>query len=182
MIIKYYKLQITLNNIDQHTALNKIINIPYKSSCEDMPELKNATPYSAGLDLYSAEDIIVRPISECHKTTFVNTGISMAIQNNYVGFLCSRSGISVKHCLSLVNGIGIIDSDYRGEIKFGIINNSNEKYHISKFDRIGQILIIPYITEEIIDNIAIKHAFSFNLVKSLDDTTRGTGGFGSTGK
>ena len=104
------------------------------------------------------------------ETAFIGTGLSMEIPEGYVGLIYARSGMACKRGLAPANKVGVIDSDYRGEIMVALYNQSNETKVITSGDRIAQIIIQP-VTQ-----------FEFNEVDELSDTTRGEGGFGSTGK
>ncbi len=129
---------------------------------------KRATEFSAGADLYACieNDVVVGAGERC----LVPTGIAIAIPMGYGGFVFARSGTASKYGISLSNCVGVIDSDYRGELKIAIINHSKYSYTIRNGDRIAQIVIMPIDLCE------------FTLCDSLDDTVRGDGGFGSTGK
>ncbi|MBO7217832.1 MAG: dUTP diphosphatase [Clostridia bacterium] len=121
---------------------------------------------AAGADLYSAEEEIIIPAGE---TRLVHTGLAMEIPEGYVGLIYARSGIALKRGLAPANKVGVIDSDYRGEIMVALYNHSSEAQTIAAGERVAQIVITPYLT--------------VNFVQSdeLDDTVRGAGGFGSTG-
>jgi dUTP pyrophosphatase len=99
----------------------------------------------------------------------VPTGLFLSIPKGYEGQIRGRSGLALKHGITLANGIGTIDSDYRGEIKIILINLGKEPFTINNGDRIAQLVLIKH---EWID---------FDLVGSLDETDRGEGGFGHTG-
>lgn len=122
---------------------------------------------AAGADLYALceEDIVI----ESGKTAFVHTGIAMEIPNGCVGLVYARSGLASKRGLAPANKVGVIDSDYRGEIIVALYNQSDTEQLISCGERIAQIVITPYISAE------------FVLTDELSDTARGAGGFGSTG-
>lgn len=139
----------------------KIIN---KSSFP-IPEYK--TSGSSGLDLYAniGKDIKLKPL----ETILVPTGLYLSIPEGYEGQIRARSGLALKHGITLANGIGTIDSDYRGEIGVILINLSNKEYTISRGDRIAQLVFIKYEKVE------------FEEVDKLDSTFRDKGGFGSTG-
>ena len=123
--------------------------------------------YAAGSDLYSAEnDLYI----EDRQTVMIGTGIAMEIPEGYVGLVYARSGLACKEGLAPANKVGVIDSDYRGEIKVALYNQSGEKKLVKKGERIAQIVIAPFLTPE------------FTEVSELDETDRGNGGFGSTGK
>lgn len=125
------------------------------------------TKYAAGCDLYAAtsEDIVLNP----GETKLIPTGLSMEIPTGLVGLIFARSGISIKRGLAPANKVGVIDSDYRGEIMVALYNQSNQEQIIEKSERIAQFVLVPYVQAE------------FEEVESLDETIRGNGGFGSTG-
>ena len=128
-----------------------------------------ATEGSAGLDLYAAieEPINIKP-GDLIK---IPTGIAISLQDkNLVALIFSRSGLGVKHGITLSNGVGVVDSAYRGEIFVGLCNVSRENYTINPEDRIAQMIVMP------ISN------FTLMQVESLDKTQRDESGFGSTGK
>lgn len=129
-----------------------------------MPSYGSAS--AAGADLYSAEDDIIIAAGE---TKLVHTGIAMQIPEGYVGLIYARSGIATKRGLAPANKVGVIDSDYRGEIMVAIFNHSSLPQTIAAGERVAQIVITPYLT------------VNFTEADELDDTDRGVGGFGSTG-
>ena len=136
--------------------LNENATIPsYGSAC------------AAGADLYSCEEEITFLPGE---TKLVHTGVAMQIPNGYVGLIYARSGIATKRGLAPANKVGVIDSDYRGEIMVALHNHSSESQKIDAKERIAQIVITPYLTVNYIE------------AEELDDTQRAAGGFGSTGK
>lgn len=101
----------------------------------------------------------------------VPTGIAIELPSKeLVAMLCARSGLAIKHGITLANAVGIIDSDYRGEIKAGLINLGSEPFVINPGERIAQMLIMPVALPEI------------EVAAELTDTERGSGGFGSTGR
>lgn len=128
---------------------------------------KYGTEGSAGADLYALldEDITINP----GETKLIHTGIAMEIEKGYVGLIYARSGISLKKDLAPANKVGVIDSDYRGEIMVALHNHGKEVRTVEKFERIAQIVFTQY------------EKFEFNLVDELNETNRGTGGYGSTG-
>lgn len=103
------------------------------------------------------------------KSAIIHTGLSVAIPDGYVGLLCARSGISNHYGITPKDCIGVIDSDYRGELMVHLVNNSNKEYFLSYNERVSQLLIIPYFAPEV------------EYVKKLNQTERGINGFGSTG-
>ncbi len=122
-----------------------------------------ATPGSACFDLVSTHNGVVNP--DC----IFDTGLAFAIPEKHVMLVFSRSGHGFKDGVRLANCVGVIDSDYRGELKIKLLTDHNKKL-FSVGDRIAQALILPYEQAE------------FLLVKELDDTERGAGGFGSSGQ
>ncbi len=125
------------------------------------------TEFSAGADLYAAmeTDVIIEP--GC--TQFIHTGIAMEIPTGLVGLVYARSGMACKKGVAPANKVGVIDSDYRGEIMVALHNHSNAAVTVAPGERIAQIVLAPYITA------------AFEEVESLEDSVRGEGGFGSTG-
>lgn len=124
--------------------------------------------FAAGADLYACtnEPVTINP----HETVLVHTGIAMEIPAGYAGLIYARSGIASKRGLAPANKVGVVDSDYRGEIMVALHNHSEAAQTIESGERIAQLVIAPYVTAE------------FILSDELDDTERGEGGFGSTGK
>ena len=124
--------------------------------------------FSAGADLYALADepITIAP----HETVLVHTGVAMEIPTGYVGLIFARSGLATKRALAPANKVGVIDSDYRGEIMVALHNHGNEAKTIENGERIAQLVLVPYIAAE------------FDEVDELSDTVRGEGGFGSTGR
>ena len=130
---------------------------------------QRATSGSAGLDLCAATDCPITP--KCGETAVIPTGIAIALPSeNYGAFVFARSGLAVKHGIGLLNSVGVIDSDYRGEIMVGVINQIEEEYTIQPGERIAQLVVMP---------VSVMPAAE---VDNLDETDRGSGGFGSTGR
>lgn len=130
---------------------------------------KRATPGSAGVDLCACTDapVTIKP-GELAK---IPTGIAIALPSSELGaFLFARSGLGVKHGICLSNGVGVVDSDYRGEISVGLCNVGSQPYTVEPGERIAQMVIMPVVLAE------------FCQADALDETERGAGGFGSTGK
>ncbi len=121
---------------------------------------------AAGADLYSCEDEIVIKAGE---TKLVHTGLSMEIPEGYVGLIYARSGIASKRGLAPSNKVGVIDSDYRGEILVSLFNHSGETQTVAAGERVAQMVITPYLTVNFVE------------ADELSETQRGDGGFGSTG-
>lgn len=127
------------------------------------------TEFSAGADLYAClndESVTV----EAGETVFIKTGIAVEIPAGLVGLVYARSGLSCKRGLAPANKVGVIDSDYRGEIMVAMHNHSKQAESISNGERIAQIVFAPYVPATLVES------------DSLESTARGEGGFGSTGK
>ena len=124
--------------------------------------------FSAGADLYACME---EPLTiEAGKTWLVHTGIAMEIPEGYVGLIYARSGLATKRGLAPANKVGVIDSDYRGEIMVALYNQGETAQIIEQGERIAQIVLTPYLRAE------------FETAEELSDTARGAGGFGSTGR
>lgn len=144
------------------------MEIKIKKIKENAKIPKRATQGSAGMDLYACidESITLAP----GQLAVVPTGIAIALPDNgCAAFLYARSGLGVKHGICLSNGVGVIDSDYRGEICAGLCNVSDKPYTIEPGERVCQMVIAPVLTPDVAE------------AEELDDTQRGAGGFGSTG-
>lgn len=124
--------------------------------------------FSAGADLYicEGEDVVIG----AGETRLVHTGIAIEIPSGYVGLIYARSGLATKRGLAPANKVGVIDSDYRGEIMVALHNHSSSEQTLADGERIAQIVFTPYETA------------SFCVVDELESTERGEGGFGSTGR
>jgi len=127
--------------------------------------LGSAHAGDAGADMAANESVTIAPGA----IVIVGTGISMAIPDGYAGFVLPRSGLAVKHGITVANAPGLIDSGYRGELRVGLINHSNVAFTVDSGDRIAQLVIMKVESPEFVET------------DSLDETTRGSGGFGSTG-
>lgn len=142
-------------------------NIHIKRLDTDLPLPKLAHVGDAGLDIYSAIDVVLAPNGG---RALVPAGIAISIPLGYAGFVLPRSGLALNHGISLVNTPGLIDSHYRGEIKVVMLNtDQNRPYHVSRGDRIAQLVIQR--VEEV----------TWTEVDTLDDNDRG-GGFGHSGR
>jgi len=160
------------------STISLIISNPTKNSMEIRVNIKKvsnqatlpsyATSGSAGADLFSnsEEEVTLKP-GQKHKFP---TGVALEIPEDWYVAVVARSGLSTKYGISLTNSIGIIDSDYRGEIFVSLINNGTREYTIAPGDSIAQMMLQPSIT------------MLFKEVKHLSSTSRGEGGFGSTGR
>lgn len=145
--------------------MTKKMNIKKLLSNATLPTY--GTAYSAGADLYACmtSDVTIQPGT----TEFIHTGLAMEIPEGLVGLVYARSGMACKKGIAPANKVGVIDSDYRGEIIVALHNHSNVPVTISNQERIAQFVLTPYICVD------------FNEVDELSDTIRGEGGFGSTG-
>ena len=124
--------------------------------------------YAAGADMYAAIDeaVTIQP----GETKFIPTGLAFEIPEGYAGFIYARSGLACKKGLAPANKVGVVDADYRGEVMVALHNHGTEAQTVEAGERIAQMIIAPFITANYI--------FS----DELDDTVRGAGGFGSTGR
>lgn len=128
-----------------------------------------ATKGSAGMDLYACIDtpITIKP----GDLALIPTGIAIELPSaDFVAYIFARSGLGIKHGICLSNGVGVVDSDYRGEVCVGLCNVSSKEYTIEPQERVAQMVISP------VSLMPVEEA------EELSDTDRGTGGFGSTGK
>lgn len=123
--------------------------------------------FSAGADLYACldDDVIIPP----GKTVMIPTGLTLEIPPDHAGLVYARSGLASKKGLAPANKVGVVDSDYRGELMVALLNHSQEAHTVSPGERIAQLVITPVL------------ACDFIEAETLSDTSRGAGGFGSTG-
>ncbi len=142
------------------------MNVKIKKLSENARIPEYASVGSAGADLYNASGDVTIDAGE---SVAIGTGIAMQIPEGYVGLVYARSGLACKSGLAPANKVGVIDSDYRGEIKVVLYNHSKEPRTVASGERIAQIVIAPFIR------------CSFEEGE-IDSTQRGEGGFGSTGK
>lgn len=147
--------------------MNKTLKI--KKLRENALVPKYATKGAAGMDLHACID---SPVTlEPGKLLMIPTGIAIELPDaSLAAFIHARSGLGVKHGICLSNGVGVVDSDYRGEVCVGLCNVSDKAYTIEPLERVAQMVIAPVSVMEIEE------------VEGLSDTDRGEGGFGSTGK
>ena len=125
------------------------------------------TEFSAGADLYACLDapVTIRP----GQTVFIHTGLAMDVPEGYAGLVYARSGLACKKGLAPANKVGVVDTDYRGEIMVALHNHSSEEIAVNHGERIAQMIITPYLKA------------LYEVAEELEDTDRGAGGFGSTG-
>ena len=124
--------------------------------------------FAAGADMYAAIDEAVTV--EPGETKLIPTGLAFEIPEGYAGFIYARSGLACKKGLAPANKVGVVDADYRGEVMVALHNHSKEPQTVEAGERIAQMIIAPFV--------AVNYVFS----DELDDTVRGEGGFGSTGR
>ena len=124
--------------------------------------------WAAGADMYAAIDEAVT--IEPNETKFIPTGLAFEIPEGYAGFIYARSGLACKKGLAPANKVGVVDADYRGEVMVALHNHGKESQTVEAGERIAQMIIAPFITAD------------FIFSDELDDTVRGAGGFGSTGR
>ena len=135
-----------------------------------LPEAKlpaYGSAYAAGADLYALTEHAVRIGST--ETAIVHTGLAAEIPEGHVGLIYARSGLATKKGLAPANKVGVIDSDYRGEIRVALHNHTKYEQSIEPYERIAQLVIVPYVYAE------------YEEAEELSETVRGEGGFGSTG-
>ena len=135
----------------------------------EIPLPKFATAGAACMDLCACIDA---PVTlEAGARALIPTGIAIALPSaEYVALVFARSGLGIKQGVCLSNGVGVIDSDYRGEIGVGLVNLGQSAYTVQPGDRIAQLMVTPVVQPTVVQ------------VSALDDTDRGAGGFGSTGR
>jgi dUTP pyrophosphatase len=144
-----------------------MIELQIKLLDDGLPMPRYQHDGDAGLDLSSRVDLVIEP----GERAMVPTGIAVAIPPGYAGFVLPRSGLASRHGIALVNSPGLVDSGYRGEMWIVMINtDKREAFHIKRGDRIAQLVI------QRVEDVSIIG------VDELDETSRGAGGFGSTGK
>lgn len=125
-----------------------------------------AHPDDAGFDLVAAEDVVI----PAGGRALVGTGVSLALPSGTVGLVCPRSGLAVRHGVTVLNGPGIVDAGYRGEIRVPLHNTDlREEFVVARGDRIAQLVVVPFL------------APTLEVVEELDATARAQGGFGSSG-
>ncbi len=145
-----------------------MIKVNFKKLNEKAIAPTYGTEFSAGADLYACEGGEVT--IEAGESKLIHTGLSLEIPEGYAGLIYARSGIATKRGLAPANKVGVIDSDYRGEIMVCLFNHSSAPQTIADGERIAQMVITPFLKVD------------YTEVSELSDTERGAGGFGSTGK
>ncbi|ACV22118.1 Deoxyuridine 5'-triphosphate nucleotidohydrolase [Slackia heliotrinireducens] len=146
--------------------MSQKLRVPIKKLAEDAVVPSYAYDGDAGVDLRATENLVLKPFERA----LVATSLAVAIPEGYAGLVMPRSGLAIKHGISVVNAPGLIDSHYRGELKVILINlDSKEDFEINVGDRIAQLVIAK------VENV------DWQPVDELDATDRGAGGFGSSG-
>lgn len=145
------------------------MNIKIKKLTETATIPTGGTKYAAGYDLY-ADISKGAEIVPAHKTEKIGTGVAMEIPEGFAGLIFARSGLATKRGLRPANCVGVVDSDYRGEICVAIHNDGEETQTIHDKDRIAQIVFVPHLS------------VTFKESDTLENSERGEGGFGSTGQ
>lgn len=145
--------------------MNRNVNVKKLNENAILPTYGSA--FSAGADLYACleEPVTIGP----GEAVLIHTGLAMEIPVGYAGLVYARSGLAAKQGLAPSNKVGVVDADYRGEIMVSLFNHSKEPRAVAHGDRIAQLVITPFV------------GAVWNLVDELEETARGTGGFGSTG-
>ena len=142
------------------------VNIKKLTETAILPERGSA--YAAGYDLFA--DLQEKIEIKAHETAMIPTGLAMELPEGYFGGIFARSGLASKESLRPANCVGVVDADYRGEVKVSLHNDSDVVRTITPGQKIAQLVVVPFLCVE------------FDEVETLSDTVRGTGGFGSTGK
>lgn len=139
-----------------------------KKASIDLPLPRYETEDAAGMDVCAAieESIIIKPGERC----LIETALAVSIPSGYEIQVRPRSGLAIKYGLTIINSPGTIDADYRGEIKIGLINLGQQEYTVHRGDRVAQLVVAPVVQARV------------RLAERLDETKRGSGGFGHTGK
>lgn len=141
------------------------MKIPVRRLDPLLPLPAHAKDGDAGVDLRARDSGLLDP----GERAMIPTGIAVAIPAGHVGLVAPRSGLAVRHGISVVNGPGIIDAGFRGELHVVAINLSSETWTYERGDRVGQLVVVPFVRQEL------------HEVDELPDSERGAGGFGSTG-
>jgi dUTP pyrophosphatase len=141
------------------------MKIPFLRLDPELPVPARAHHDDAGIDLHARSDANLAP----GEWAMIPTGIAVAIPEGHAGLVAPRSGLAARHGISVVNGPGVIDAGYRGEINVILINHGTVPLELSRGDRIAQLVVVPVVLPELVE------------VDELPESTRGAGGFGSSG-
>ena len=143
------------------------MNIKYKKLNDLAKVPTRGSEYAAGYDLYAATDEPMNILA--HTTQLIKTGLAFELPDGYFGAIFARSGLASKKGLRPANCVGVVDSDYRGEVMVALHNDTDNDVAIDTGERIAQLVLMPYVN------------MTFEEAEELDNTQRGEGGFGSTG-
>ena len=143
------------------------MNIRYKKLNDLAKVPTRGSDYAAGYDLYAATDEPMNILA--HTTQLIKTGLAFELPDGYFGAIFARSGLASKKGLRPANCVGVVDSDYRGEVMVALHNDTDNDVAIDTGERIAQLVLMPYVN------------MTFEEAEELDNTQRGEGGFGSTG-
>lgn len=141
------------------------MKITFQKLDPELPNPSHAHIGDGGVDLYARIDATL----EAEEWYKMPTGVAVAVPAGYAGLVVPRSGLAARNGIGVVNGPGLVDSGYRGEVHVLLINHSSDPFEITRGDRIAQLVVVPVATQE------------WEEVDELTDTARGEGGFGSTG-
>jgi dUTP pyrophosphatase len=141
------------------------MKIPFLRLDPELPVPVSAHDGDAGVDLHARDDVVLEP----GEWAMVPTGIAVAIPEGHAGLVAPRSGLAARHAIGVVNGPGVVDSGYRGELKVILINHGPTDVHLDRGDRIAQLVVVPVPSVELEE------------VEELPGSQRGVRGFGSTG-
>jgi dUTP pyrophosphatase len=144
---------------------SEAMKIPLIKLDAELPTPERAHPGDAGVDLYARHDGTLG----AGEWDMVPTGVAVAIPDGFAGLATPRSGLAARHGISVVNGPGVVDAGYRGELRVILVNLGSESFSYRRGDRIAQMVVVPVAD------------VSFEVVDTLPDSSRGEGGFGSTG-
>ena len=160
-------LKVRLHKSAEKKGMLSMIDVKIKYLSDKATEPKYATDGSLGMDLAAAldEPVVVKP----GERVAVPTGLAIQIPDGWGAFVFPRSGLSLRSGITMCNCVGVIDTDYTGELKAAVINVSDKDFTINSGDRIAQLVFLPVEKARLVS------------AESLDDTERGIGGFGSTG-
>ncbi len=155
------------NSIKLHGSKIKKMKVEIKKLNDKAILPTYGSEYAAGADLYACldEEITINP----HETVLVPTGLAIELPLGYAGLIYARSGLATKKGLAPANKVGVVDCDYRGEVKVALHNHSAVAQTVAAGERVAQLVITPYLTAEFVEK------------DELSETVRGVGGFGSTG-
>lgn len=145
--------------------MTESVRVPVLRVDAALPLPAYARPDDAGLDLYAAEPVTLAPGARA----LVPTGIALAIPPGFAGFVLPRSGLALRHGVTLLNTPGLVDAGYRGEVKVLLVNHGDAPVSLSRGDRVAQLVV------QRVERVALA------LVAELPESARGAGGFGSTG-